>query len=246
MNSSQSPAKRTPAPVDEVRSAGFLAPREAYDRAAPFYDDWEWQEFWRRNELPLVLSEVGRLEIAGPVLDAGTGTGLYAEAVREAGLDVVGVDVSYEMLRQAHRRLGGGAHLVQADIGSLPFRNNSFSAAMATRVFSHIGDLGAALRELRRVLRRPGHLVVADIDAAHDYPYTELQSAAGKLRVVTHKRTLEEFLHVARASGFSLGESVPLSAANARWLPPEGALRRLDRTGQRPVGFIAVLRAEGA
>ncbi len=99
------------------------------------------------------------------VLDVGCGTGRLVERLVDAGGPdrVVGCDFSAGMLREAAARLQGsaGATLVQGDATRLPFRDGVFDAAVSTEAFHWFPDQAAALRELRRVLRPGGRLLLA-------------------------------------------------------------------------------------
>jgi SAM-dependent methyltransferase len=95
---------------------------------------------------------------SGRVIDIGCGPGVDVVAL---GHDCVGVDPSGTMLAAATRR---GADVCRADAHCLPFRDGAFQAARADRVFQHLADPTAALREMVRVVARGGRLVVADPD----------------------------------------------------------------------------------
>jgi SAM-dependent methyltransferase len=97
------------------------------------------------------------------VLDAGAGTGAVCRALRGAGASAVAVDSSADML--AH--IGDAArHAVAGDLYSLPFRDASFDGACSAFTISHLDRPARALRELRRVIRPSGLLVVAVFGAA--------------------------------------------------------------------------------
>ena len=146
-------------------------------RAGPtrgFFDAWS-----RVYDFPLVQratykpvhDAVLRALAAGPrarVLDVGCGTGRLAE--RLVGADgvrtVVGCDFSGGMLENAAERLAdarraGRVHLVRGDATRLPFADAAFDAAVSTEAFHWFPDQDAALRELRRVLRPGGRLMLA-------------------------------------------------------------------------------------
>ncbi len=91
------------------------------------------------------------------VLDLGAGTGAVARSLGEALptlSQMVGCDLSFLMLSQA--RLPQPFRPVVADILRLPLLDASFDLVTANCVLSHLGDHRAALREVLRVLARPG------------------------------------------------------------------------------------------
>jgi len=97
---------------------------------------------------------------AGPgdrVLDVATGTGAVAlELVRQKDCDVVGVDQSPGMLREADRRAGRQVELVEASADALPFEDESFDAVTFTYLLRYVDDPAATMRELARVVRPGG------------------------------------------------------------------------------------------
>jgi len=104
------------------------------------------------------------------VLDAGCGAGVYAEVLDERGADVVGVDVSDEMLREARARVPD-ATFVEADLSqSLDvLEPASVDVVLCQHVFSHLPDLTTPLAEFARVLVDGGHLVVSTHNPVRDY-----------------------------------------------------------------------------
>jgi SAM-dependent methyltransferase len=104
------------------------------------------------------------------VLDIGCGNGVDATVLAGlAGPDgrVIGIDVSATMLSSA-RALGAGTGnppgYVLCNAGGLPFSGESFDAVRADRVLQHTGDPAAVLREMARVTRPGGKIVVFEPD----------------------------------------------------------------------------------
>ena len=104
------------------------------------------------------------------VLDVGCGTGdslrMIAERVLPGGR-AVGVDVSASLLEVGRTRAGDqgwSAEWVEADAGDLPFDDGEFDSALAERVLQHVEDPAAVLREMRRVIRPGGMVVLAEPD----------------------------------------------------------------------------------
>lgn len=99
------------------------------------------------------------------ILDIGCGTGRLAKRLAAAPTvgTVVGCDFSGGMLAHAAERLQGVANtaLVRGDATRLPFAAGAFDAAVSTEAFHWFPDQDAALRDLRRVLRPGGRLLLA-------------------------------------------------------------------------------------
>ena len=97
---------------------------------------------------------------AGPVLDAGCGSGLSGPVLAALGYwEVEGLDLSGEMLDLARSR-GAYARLVQAELGKgLPWVDGHFAAFISTGVFTEGHAPASALDELARITRRGGFAV---------------------------------------------------------------------------------------
>lgn len=105
---------------------------------------------------------VGSVPLEPPVLDVGCGDGHFGRVclARVLGGPVdVGIDPHWRGLPEARRR-GGYSALVGASGTQLPLVDARFAAAVSNCVLEHIPDLVAALRELNRVLRPGGRLVI--------------------------------------------------------------------------------------
>src|SRR5438552_18394677 len=151
---------RTPAlPIDH------LPTREGYDRWATIYDG---------EGNPLVLLEephVDRLlgSIRGlAVADIGCGTGRHALRLAGAGAEVTALDFSGEMLARA-RAKPHAAHVrfVQHDLAQpLPLNEAAFDRVVCGLVLDHIPDLAGLFREMKRIMRPSGYLVVPNMHPA--------------------------------------------------------------------------------
>jgi SAM-dependent methyltransferase len=132
------------------------------------------QRFWVEPPHPLITR--GRLRATldprpgERVLEVGPGTGYYtldiADSVGPDGrVDIF--DVQRAMLDHTLRRAGerglGNIHATQGDARELPYPDAGFDAACLVAVLGEIPDQDAALRELRRVLKPGGRLVVGEL-----------------------------------------------------------------------------------
>ncbi len=127
---------------------------------------------------PLDAESLGRLlrlvepEAHWRGLDVGTGPGGVALALADRIAEVHGVDVTPASIAAAREQVAqeGRTNVTFeiADIERLPFEDASFDLVTCRRVGHHLEHLGAALTEMRRVLKRGGRLVLDDRLAPHE------------------------------------------------------------------------------
>jgi SAM-dependent methyltransferase len=132
------------------------------------------QRFWVEAPHPLITRQRLR-EILDPrpgerILEVGPGTGYYtldvAEWVKPGGqVDIL--DLQQEMLDHTMRRAGerGMSNVTptQSDATGMPYEDGTYDAAFLVTVLGEIPDQDAALRELERVLKPGGRLVVGEL-----------------------------------------------------------------------------------
>jgi SAM-dependent methyltransferase len=129
----------------------------SFDRAADYYDQTRsiapeiWTEVMRR-----LAAEVGG---RGLVLEPGVGTGRAAIPLTEAGVQVVGVDISAAMMAKL-RAQNARVPLAAADATRLPFADGTFGAAYLIHVLHLIPAWREAVTDIARVVRRPGVVLV--------------------------------------------------------------------------------------
>lgn len=103
-----------------------------------------------------------QLEPGQRVLDLAAGTATSSAALARTGADVVGCDFSLGMLRVGQRAGHLGVELVAGDALRLPFADASFDAVTISFGLRNTADADLALREMRRVVRPGGSLVVCE------------------------------------------------------------------------------------
>ena len=117
------------------------------------------------NDLPAYAAAIAQACIPehGTVIDVGCGNGRALPALRQAvgaGGTVIAVDLTPEMLRNARARgRAARAGLILADVRQLPFASASADAVFAAGLITHLPDAEAGLRQLARVTR-PGGLLI--------------------------------------------------------------------------------------
>lgn len=111
---------------------------------------------WRREVVRAVAAEPGET-----VLDLAAGTGTSSKPFAEAGAQVFPTDLSLGMLQVGKRR-EPQLTFVAGDALALPYRDDVFDAVTISFGLRNVADTLAGLRELRRVTRPGGRLVVCE------------------------------------------------------------------------------------
>jgi SAM-dependent methyltransferase len=179
------------------------------------------EEHWWYRQLRRVLLWHLERHLPGwrdaAILDAGCGTGGNLAHLPGSGLRV-GLDRARAALAGCARR--GLPALVQGDVTSLPFGPGSFDAVVSMSVIYHewVPDPEAALRELHRVLR-PGGVLLVDVPA-----FASLWSAHDDAVMTARRFTAPELRRLVAAAGF---EVLRLTYWNTLLFPAVWAARRL-------------------
>lgn len=158
------------------------------------------QRFWLTPPRP-VITRAHLIDVLAPapgerILEVGVGTGYYAFDVARAvapGGRLDALDVQQEMVDHTVRRAGelGIDNIVPCvgDARALPYPDASFDAAYLVTVLGEIPDQQIALRELRRVLRPGGRIVVGEIVGdPHFVRFSSLRTKAGALGLRCERR----------------------------------------------------------
>jgi ubiquinone/menaquinone biosynthesis C-methylase UbiE len=143
------------------------------DRLRGLYEERAEQQYAAPAPLPDVrldrkfarICELVREQLpAAAFLDAGCGDGRYLAALAgELPARRAGIDISERILETARARTD--AELRQANLESIPFADGEFDLVLCSQVIEHVLDAPAAARELARVLRPDGVLVISTDNA---------------------------------------------------------------------------------
>ncbi len=124
-----------------------------YDAVAWFVSWGQWQA-WTRTALTRVRGS--------RVLEIGHGPGHLLIALARSGRRPIGIDLSPDMIRLAHKNLRQAKVIVpqvQCRVQALPFRSGAFDSVVSTFPTDYIADR-ATLREVQRVTNARGRLIV--------------------------------------------------------------------------------------
>ncbi|MBA3961278.1 MAG: ubiquinone/menaquinone biosynthesis methyltransferase [Chthoniobacterales bacterium] len=115
-------------------------------------------DFWWRQRASAIVRQLQPER----VLDLATGSGDLALTIKRhlPEVEIIGADFSPEMLEMARRK--GLQHTIVADALALPFPDRSFDVVTVAFGLRNMADWSLALREMARVLRPGGHLLILD------------------------------------------------------------------------------------
>ncbi len=135
---------------------GLVEERQALDPGSPY-----WGDHVARYERALPHT------VGARILDIACGTGYGLSLLRRRAALVVGVDVSADAIATAS---SAGATLVLASGYALPFSDGSFDLVTSFETLEHLEARPAFLRELSRILRPEGRLLLSTPNARHTRP----------------------------------------------------------------------------
>jgi hypothetical protein len=144
------------------------------------------------------------------IVDVASGPGTSAlQAAREAGCDVVGVDLSEENMRAARAAaeaadLAASVRFVRGDAEELPFPNESFDGALCECSFCTFPDKATAAAELARVLRPGARLALSDVTAEPTALPASLRTLDAWIACLADARPLPETAALLEEAGFEV------------------------------------------
>jgi SAM-dependent methyltransferase len=115
-------------------------------------EPWAWE---RRRAMLVDAVAAGER-----VLDLGCGAGRFVAALRDAGADPVGVELSEGALERARRNVPGADLRALAADGAIPLEDSSVDLVWCSEVIEHAPDTAGLLSEVRRVLRTAGRVLI--------------------------------------------------------------------------------------
>jgi phosphatidylethanolamine/phosphatidyl-N-methylethanolamine N-methyltransferase len=199
---------------------------EAYARWARVYD-LAFTAIWARGGRAAVAAAQRR---GGLILDVGVGTGLELPMF-DAGVNLVGVDLSEPMLRRAKNRVEREkllqvAGLCVMDATLLAFPSDHFDAVVAPYVLTVVPDPAATLDELARVVKPGGEIVLVNHVGAEAGPIAWIERWMGQ-----------------KSASLGWRPEFPW-AILGDWLATRQDLRLVERRKIAPLGLFTLTRIE--
>ena len=139
--------------------SGWQASAEAW-----IADMGEHGDFGRRYVLDRVMLPRAVARSPKDALDVGCGEGRFCRMLRRLGVEATGIDPTPALIAAALARDGQGKYL-QAAAERMPFADNSFDLVLSYLTLIDIPDIQAAIREMARVLRPGGALLIANLNS---------------------------------------------------------------------------------
>lgn len=183
-----------------------MARKNIFDEWPEKYNQWfetPIGKLVKKYESTLVLEMLEPVK-GEKILDAGCGTGIFSDDVLEAGARVVGLELSMPMLLGASKkRMDYPFYLVQGDMRTLPFDENTFDKTVSVTAIEFIEDARGTINELFRVTRPGGCIVVATLNRLSPWASRRFEAAKKGHPIFKHVffRSPEDMLELASPAG---------------------------------------------
>jgi ubiquinone/menaquinone biosynthesis C-methylase UbiE len=183
------------------------------DKPERLYEGIEYREFWdgqQRRALDQIEHLIVRnlLPTSGyRIIDVGCGYGRLADCYKDRFQQVIMVDGSMSLLRQALENTGRQATYIACDVEHMPFQTATFDAVLMIRVFHHLQGSSSCLNEMHRILSHEGRFVFNYMNkqnprrivrwllgANKENPFNKEPGGVGSTLISYHPNTIHQML----------------------------------------------------
>jgi ubiquinone/menaquinone biosynthesis C-methylase UbiE len=238
--------------AEDERTRHLSDGERVYFREFPFHPCFGAPHAWHGTLIPLhdyvvALSQLS-LQNNDLILDFGSGPGWVTEFAARHGLRAVGIDCSEGTLRISRERIAAAglqerAHFVKADGQRLPFRDGSFQAVVCLASLHHVEAMGAAVREMARLLRPDGEAILIEPGEGHAQKEHSRQAVESH-GTLEQDVVAEDVERWAREAGFAEFHVVPQYFAfpAMRWTPEAWREHRVVAKRRQPAPELSNAR----
>lgn len=240
--------------LSNTNSGAGLPPTINTEDPERLYEGIEYREFWtgpQKRELDKIEHLIVRnlLPISGHrIIDVGCGYGRLSDCYKNRFQQVIMVDGSMSLLRQALENTGRQAIYIACDVTHMPFQTATFDAVLMIRVVHHIQDSSICLTEMHRILSNDGHFVFSYMNKQNpkriirwllgtnkENPFNKEPGGIGSTLISFHPKTIHQML---LECGFS---SIQYSGAGVmdKLAGIVGFTQLLDKLGEYLAPFFA-------
>jgi ubiquinone/menaquinone biosynthesis C-methylase UbiE len=155
-----------------------------FDQAAKYYDQTRADPEWVMKAMADTFLRVTNADGSSKILEVGIGTGRIALNLLERDLNILGVDLSLEMMRELHLKFDGPhapLRLAQMDGEQIALADETFDVVYAVHVYHLIPNWRKAIDEAYRVLKPGGKLLISYHYRNSNSPNRKIRAKFGEL-----------------------------------------------------------------
>lgn len=148
--------------------------KEYFDEVASNWDNMR-NDFFS-DEVRLVAYETADVKEGKIAADIGAGTGFISEGLLKKNVNVIAVDQSEEMLSLLKDKFWDFKNLkcIQGVGENIPIEDNSVDYVFANMFLHHVENPDIVIKEMKRILKLGGKLVITDLDK-HDFEFLKIE-----------------------------------------------------------------------
>jgi SAM-dependent methyltransferase len=192
--------------------------QEEFDRTAAAFAERTKGRFDALD--PVAFSQVSPGAV---VAEVGAGTGNFLSHFGEGSRRLIAVDLTAGMLVEA-RKGNGGIEAIQGDGAHLPLRSRSVDLVMSAQALHHIWQPVPVLKEMRRVMKEDGRLLLVDQVATERYEEIAFMNELEALRDPSHatSRPPSAFRIIVAQAGLEIVDELVVEVENrfSQWMWP--------------------------
>lgn len=171
--------------------AGAKKNRKEFNKSAEVFSKWFGTVDRKYMESLCKFMELSADDV---LLDVACGSGNFAHFASGKVKSVSGIDISDRQIELANGRISEAGvvnvNFKRADVGQLPFQDNSFSAVISKSAFHHFSNPKRVFAEMYRCCRPGGIICIDDITSYEDEEVTSLIEEMDRLMDTSHSRRL--------------------------------------------------------